>query len=391
MTNELTPEALDNIKPFSGAPDEMNRFVPEIGDRTLQRVQTHYTTAMKVQEPRSLSKVTNNVLAEARLAGSAFFYRWEVKSRKTGRMTPVQGPSIDLAMCIVRHYGNCALDIEFVETVSHFIFRGVFIDLETGVSVPRLFRQRKSQNIGGGYGDERAEDMIFQIGQSKAHRNAISKAVPNWLVDKAIEEAKAAEIADIKPDNIHIARAKVLNFFTTYGITQDRMEYKLQKIADTWTPADIVDLRGSATALKEGRISPDELFPPVPKEQEQEQQTTDEVIDAKSVTDKPKPELPKPEPKSKAKKTEKKDTNSVSLFEGPPDGPTEPDGPDTPWGFMRQVIRFKEELGGEDEFNKIWAKIGFKHPPEETPKEKRNLVLRTLSSAVDMALEKGEQ
>lgn len=181
----LSEKELSNIVPFSGTPQEMTAAEKVMSQGgPVQRIQTAYTTAVAVQKPRSIARITKNVLEEAKLAGSGFYYRWEVKNKKTGRKSVVQGPSIDLAMCLARNYGNCALDIEVQETPTHFHFKGSFIDLETGFTVPRLYRQRKKQSVGDGYGDDRAEDIVFQIGQSKAQRNAIVKAAPNWLIEQ---------------------------------------------------------------------------------------------------------------------------------------------------------------------------------------------------------------
>ena len=107
---------------------------------------------------------------------------------------------------------------------------------------------------------DRQEDIVFQIGQSKAIRNAIVRAMPKWLRDQMIEASKAAELGKIKPDNIHMARVNVMDFFARYGVTQNQIEEERDKKADEWGPQDIVDLRGMATALKEGRISAEKLF-----------------------------------------------------------------------------------------------------------------------------------
>ena len=270
MTEEkreaLTPEILEGIKPFSGVSPIETGMEKMIGEgKAIQRVQTQYTTAVAVQQPRSMTRINHNVLEEAKLAGAAFYFRWPVKNKKTGKTSMVQGGSIDLAMCIARNYGNCVVDIEGTETPTHFMLKGVFVDLETGFTVPRLFRQRKSQNIGGGYGDDRSEDMVFQIAQSKAQRNAILKAMPAWLIDKAIETARDAEIGKIKGDNLPLARAKVIEYFSPYGITQERIEAKIEIDADHWTAENIADLRANATALKEGRVTAEELFPTIEK------------------------------------------------------------------------------------------------------------------------------
>lgn len=289
----LEEKQLSNIVPFSGLPQEMTpteQIIKQGG--AMQRVQTAYTTAVAVQKPRSIGRTVKNVLEEAKLAGSAFYYRWEVKNQKTNRTSVVQGASIDLAMCIARNYGNCALDVDVEETITHFHFKGYFIDLETGFTVPRLFRQRKKQNIGSKYDADRAEDIVFQIGQSKAQRNAIVKACPNWLIEKAIETARNAEIANIKPENLVITRASVLDYFERYGVSQDRIEAKIGLPVDQWTAENIVDLKAAATALKEGRISAEELFPPVeePKKEAAAPDTTPETVATESYKPDPAPE-----------------------------------------------------------------------------------------------------
>jgi len=256
----LEPDVMDAIQPFSGTPDEMTVEQKMLMEgMPLQKVQTSYTTAVSVQKPRSITRITNNVLAEARLAGSAFYYGWTAKG-KSGP-AKIEGPSIDLAMCLVRNYGNSAIELEASETLTHYMLKACFVDLESGVTLPRIFRQRKSQRMGGKMDEDRQEDIVFQIGQSKAIRNAIIRAMPNWLIDQAIETAKEAELSKIRPENIALAREKALSFFSPYGITQERMEAKIGRKADDWTPQDIVDLRANAVAVKEGRVKADDLFP----------------------------------------------------------------------------------------------------------------------------------
>ncbi len=258
---ELDREVLDSIQSFSG-PEAV--AVVEKG-RTLQQVRTGYITAVSVQRPRSIARIAANVLEEAKLAGKSFYYGWKVRNKKTGRDSIVEGPSIDLSMAIARHYGNCAIEVEEEETLSHYTFKAIFIDLESGFTSPRLFQQRKKQTIGM-EDEDRQADIVYQIGQSKAIRNAIIRAMPNWLIEKAIETAKDAELKGINPENIALARARILEFFQRHGISLEQIETSLAKKIDQWNPQEIVDLRGSATALKEGRISPNELFPPLTAE-----------------------------------------------------------------------------------------------------------------------------
>ena len=257
-TPEIVESSFSQIQPFSGTPEEMAPSLLSEG-KTLQKTQTTYTTAIAVQKPRSITRLLSNVLEEARMAGSSFYYGWTAKS-KSGPVR-IEGPSIDLAMCVARHYGNCALDIEASETPTHYMMKGYLIDLESGFTCPRLFRQRKSQSMGEKMDKDRQEDIVFQVGQSKAIRNAIVRAMPRWLMDRAIEVAKDAEIKNIKEEGPVVAQAKVLGFFKEYGISQERIEGQLGRAADEWTDQDIADLRANAIALKEGRVRADELFP----------------------------------------------------------------------------------------------------------------------------------
>ena len=259
----LEAEILEGIQPFSGLPVRAGNVADQVivSGGAMQQTKTAYTTAVAVQQPRSIAKIANNILEEARLAGKSFYYRWTVKN-KDGSKSVVEGASIDLAMAMCRHYGNCVVDVDANETPSHYMMKGIFIDLESGFTCPRLFRQRKGQGIGMKDKD-RAEDIVFQIGQSKAIRNAVIKAMPEWLIERVIEVATEAELNKAKKENIHLARQKVIEFFGQFGISADRIEAERKRPIDQWTPNDIVDLRGMASALKEGRTGADDLFPPV--------------------------------------------------------------------------------------------------------------------------------
>jgi len=353
----IDPEVLDSIKPFSGLPGEAppgEKLLDE--GKALQRVQTSYTTAIAVQKPRSIAKVAHNVLEEAKLAGASFYYGWTVKTKSGSQK--IEGPSIDLAMCLARNYGNCAVDVEGTETPTHFMLKGIFIDLESGFTCPRLFRQRKSQSLGGKMQKDidRQEDIVFQIGQSKAIRNAVIRAMPAWLVDRAIEEAKAAELRGIKPENIALARVKVIEFFAPYGITAERIEVKLGRKVDEWTPQDIVDLRGMATALKEGRVSADELFP-------------EPTHDEKGETPEPPSEPPQ---QQKRKRATKKTTSHKESLDGSP-----------PLTSFETTIKELAERIPSDVYQGILEVYGIEDPAD-LAEDAREGFLEDMQKAVEM-------
>jgi hypothetical protein len=258
VTDDPHPAMQESSKPSRQAPPQTALAVIG-GGQTLQQVKTQYVTAVTVQKPRDIGRVRESVLSEAELAGAAFYYGWNVKGK--GGKSRVEGPSIDMAMSLVRNYGNCVLENKVSQDETHFTFESALIDLETGTTINRLFRQRKSQGLGAKMDKDRAEDIVFQIGQSKAGRNVVIRALPNWLIEQAMEAAKAGEMNKIDPKKLPETRQRASAFFQSHGVDIPRIERTLGLPIDKWMQQEIVELRGMMTALKEGRATVDELFP----------------------------------------------------------------------------------------------------------------------------------
>lgn len=229
----------------------------------MQRMQTKYATAVKVQKPRNLASIIEKVMEEANCAGEDFYYTWEVDDRRNKRKVTIEGGSIGLAYAIARHWGNCVVDVELDTKDGVDIFTASWIDLESGYSTSRMFR-KKHNPLGGNYNAERADDMGFQIGQSKAIRNVIFAGVPKWLETKAIAIAKAAEEKGLEdPTRFAFAKNKSLAYLVKEGITEDRIYAKIGKSVDDWTKADYLIVRSMCTQIHDGVADPDELFPPL--------------------------------------------------------------------------------------------------------------------------------
>jgi len=240
--------------------------VIEAPDNMVQ-VKTAYTTAMVVPKARSITEVFGKMKEEAGLAGDSFYYSWMVYDKTKGRKVPIEGGSIDMARAFARNYGNNALDVKCEETITHYIFTVTFIDLESGLTLPRIFRQRKGQIISGKMDRGRQEDMVFQLAQSKAIRNAILQVMPQWMIETLIALAKDSELQSIDEyHNIVEARSKIVDFFYDYGISPERIEAERKKPVDKITAKDIVDLRAMARSVKDGEVTADSLFPEIESE-----------------------------------------------------------------------------------------------------------------------------
>ncbi len=255
------------------------------------QVKTAYATAVHVQIPRDLasgrpSSVLARVLREAEICGEDFIYSMTFRTKEGPSV--VEGVSIDGAMIMARNYGNCATDVEIVEEgPAHWVMRAVFIDLETGFTEPRLFRQSKG-TVQGKFDAERKLDMAFQICQSKAKRNVIVRAMPAWLVAKAVDAAKASAAAKIKDLPGEIDRA--LKAFGDLGVDQARMEKRIGAPIAQWNARDVVKLKATYRAVKDRQTTAENEFPAVEAVPNQPPAATSQPSTGPSAPTQPAPE-----------------------------------------------------------------------------------------------------
>lgn len=223
--------------------------------KTLMKTGTPFVTAITVQKPRDLDKIVKAIDREAEYAGDSFYYGWTDK--KGNR---IEGPSIGLANSLAREWTNCAVTVDFQETDGTFILTPRFVDIEKGFQMERVFRQRKNV-VQGNFDPDRKLDMALQIGQSKAIRNVVVNAVPRWLVDRAIEKAKAAVMKGLDPNKLQEYADQVMAYFTSKGAKEAQVIAKAGKPKAEWTMLDIAAFKGDKKALENGEVTISELFP----------------------------------------------------------------------------------------------------------------------------------
>lgn len=226
--------------------------------QSVSRVKAHYQEAIIVAKPRDLDLVVKNVFREASHAGKSFFYSWTVKGK--GGKALVEGPTIGLAQAVFREWGNCTYFIEEEDHGDYWLFSVVPIDLETGVTMPRLMRWRKSSTKGQ-YDDQRKLDMSYQSGQSRAIRNAILQIPPRWLIDQAIAKAKTSAAKNVNKNDILKLAVDVRSFFEKLGISKERFEARLDVPFIKLGQMDIVELESMKQAVIAGETNAEDLFP----------------------------------------------------------------------------------------------------------------------------------
>jgi hypothetical protein len=152
------------------------------------------------------------------------------------------------------------------ETSEAFYFTHWFVDLETNVAMARQWREGKRSKVDGNMDEERKMQIRFNRGQSKNMRNCILNAMPEWLVNKAIEEAKAGARSKIekviKEKGLAAAQKYVVDQLKRLGVTEAQILAKtMRDKVEGLDIDDIVQLSGDLKSIQSGAENAANLFP----------------------------------------------------------------------------------------------------------------------------------
>jgi hypothetical protein len=258
MTHQVERER-NLLDEFAAAPQA--QAVTVSADATRIPAESRPVGAQQVAVRRDESDVLRKLRILAASAGEDWYYRFPVQRRNAdgSRSTEwVEGPSIKCAMNVARLYGNCEIDVRVFDMGEHWIYYARFTDIETGFTLTRPFSQRKSQKVMR-TDAARAEDIVFQIGASKAIRNVINNAL-EFFTTFAAEEAKGA-IVDRVGKRIDHYRSRVLERLAEVRIDVRRVERVRGRAYKDWVADDIARTIAELQAIQDGMATADETFP----------------------------------------------------------------------------------------------------------------------------------
>lgn len=210
------------------------------------------------QYPRNLAKVLNNIETLATMdediAGSCFY-----TLRRQGKV--IEGASVRMAEIIASSWGNLRVQARIIGNDGKVITaQGVCHDLESNYATSVEVKRR----ITGKDGKTFSEDMQVVTGNAAcaiAMRNALFKVVPAALVKKVIDKAKKVSLGESM--TLETSRAKMLEYFKTIGVEERQiLDYLSIEKVDEIDIDMVIELRGLATAIKEGTTNVKEAFAP---------------------------------------------------------------------------------------------------------------------------------
>jgi hypothetical protein len=189
------------------------------------------------------------------LLGDKAFYSWG------GRHSRVEGPTINLAYALAQVWGRCRTSVLLVEEHgSRVKLRGRYVDLLTVAVTERDYLAHLSDPPGK-FADkpdqaERWRVMQLQSAASKAVRGAILGGLPTWLVDAAMDAAKAtANRSATGGRPLPEARQSAIRALADKGLTVDELVAFVGSPVDLWTAAELGDLRQLYKLLDTGEAS----------------------------------------------------------------------------------------------------------------------------------------
>ncbi len=215
----------------------------------------------QIFSPRNEALIRSEIRAQAAAAGADWYYSIPFKDRKTGKTTYVEGPTIELANAVHLIYTHAEVDSwvsgegpDFIEITARWI------DVEKGVAMTRVFRQRKGAAKIGGNDPARNMEADVAIGASKAIRNVIVNAL-SGMVGLAFEEARNSLVKKIGQDIEHYRTEVPERLGRMVDI--HRVEAVVGKPVKDWVARDIAQVIAMGKTVTDGMATLDETFPPL--------------------------------------------------------------------------------------------------------------------------------
>lgn len=173
----------------------------------------------------------------------------------------IEGPSISMAEILALCYGNIRVRTRLVRrTMTEVVIEAEAWDLESNTAISA----EESGRITYSNGDPYPEDLVqttIKATAAKARRNAIIGVIPGPFVKPILKQARLVAIGNAA--TMADTRARAFEAMAKMGVTVDMICARLQKSASEINGDDILYLRATFAAIRDGETTVDEEFPPV--------------------------------------------------------------------------------------------------------------------------------
>ena len=230
--------------------------------QSMDRAEIDMQIATAKRFPRNIEQCLNNIRALSMIDEETMescFYHLERKD-KDGQIKEIEGMSVRMAEIFVSCWGNLRVATRIIGNDGRKITaQGICFDVQNNVAVSSETSRRITNKSGKTYSD----DMQIVTGNAAstiAFRNAVFKVIPA-AVTKAVTNEIRQRLLEMTSTKISQKRRNAVEWFTKRGVTEDELrKYLGTDNLETISAEEIVELRGVATAIREGSSSIDEVF-----------------------------------------------------------------------------------------------------------------------------------
>lgn len=176
--------------------------------------------------------------------------------------TKIYSASIRLAETAARAWGNMTYGFhEISRRMGESDVVAFAWDLETNTKVERKLTVRHKRDVGKGSKDVSTERDIYEVIANQAQRRVratILEIIPGDIIDDALEQCEKTLKANI--GNPAEAAAKLVDAFSSIGVSREAIEKRLGHRVDAIQPAQIIAFRKIYTSIKDGMSEPKDWF-----------------------------------------------------------------------------------------------------------------------------------
>lgn len=230
--------------------------------QSMDRAEIDMQIATAKRFPRDIQQCLDNIRALSMIDEDTMescFYHLERKD-KDGQIKEIEGMSVRMAEIFVSCWGNLRVATRIIGNDGRKITaQGICFDVQNNVAVSCETSRRITNKSGKTYSDD-MQIMTGNAASAIAFRNAVFKVIPA-AVTKAVTNEIRQRLLEMTSTKISQKRRNAVEWFTKRGVTESELKkYLGTDNLETISAEEIVNLRGVATAIREGSSSIDEVF-----------------------------------------------------------------------------------------------------------------------------------
>jgi hypothetical protein len=250
-------------------------LVAAASQREIAEIQGAITVAKRF--PRDTKKAMDKILIACQRKSLAAVAVYQYAKGGTN----IEGPSIRLAETIAREWGNLQFGVrELDQSNGESTVEAYCFDMENNVRCSKVFRiphQRYTRSGSYALTDPREIYELVANNGARRLRACILGVIPGDVVDAAVEECNRTleTTQDVTAEGV---KKMVDSFETTFKVTKDQLEQRLQRRIEAITPAQMAGLRKIFNSMRDGMSKPIDWFALPPSDASQDGKSKSEAL-----------------------------------------------------------------------------------------------------------------